>query len=271
MRVHLQPAYLLHSRSYRDSSLILEVITAEHGRMSLVARGARRRRRGGSQGSMLQPFVPLLLSFSGRSEMKNLVASEVAGAAPGLRGPRLFSALYLNELTVRLLHRHDPHPQLFAAYAEALSALAHDPDMHSALRRFELALLEELGYGFSLQADGDSGDPIRADARYHYQADAGLVACPPEPYAAGRRRLSYPGSHLLAMADGQVQGEVGQTAKHLLREAIASLLGPEPLRSRELFRAVAARGGDDGGRNPADGTSTTPEHSPEQGQPGRGP
>jgi DNA repair protein RecO (recombination protein O) len=116
MRVNLQPAYILHSRPYRDSSVILEVFTPEHGRISALARGARRKSRGGSAAALLQLFTPLLLSFSGRGELKTLTAREAAGTAVSLRGDRLYSGLYVNELLVRLLHRYDPHPQLFVAY-----------------------------------------------------------------------------------------------------------------------------------------------------------
>ncbi|MEP5568378.1 MAG: DNA repair protein RecO, partial [Halioglobus sp.] len=154
MRVSLQPTYILHSRPYRDTSLILEVLCAEHGRISLVSKGARRRTKGGSNAALLQPFVPLLLSFSGRSEMKTLTHVEAAGVAPQLRGERLFSGMYMNELLMRLLHRHDPHPQLFAAYGAALGELADAAPVEATLRRFELGLLEELGYGFSLLEDG---------------------------------------------------------------------------------------------------------------------
>ena len=126
--VALQPSYVLHSRPYRDTSALLEVFTAEQGRISMVARGARRRTRGGSGSALLQPFNPLLLSFSGRAELKNLGATESAGTPRQLRGQRLFSGLYLNELLVRLLHRHDPHPQLFAAYGATLDALAGSDD-----------------------------------------------------------------------------------------------------------------------------------------------
>ncbi len=122
MRVNLQPAYLLHRRPFRDSSQLVELFTAEHGRLSLVARGVHRKARGGSTGAMLQPFVPLLVSFSGRGELKTLTHTEVAGRPQRLSGATLFSGFYLNELLVRLLHRYDPHPPLFASYGDTLSA-----------------------------------------------------------------------------------------------------------------------------------------------------
>ena len=234
MRVNLQPAYVLHSRPYRDSSLLLEVFTAEHGRISLVARGARRQRRGGSQGALLQLFRPLLVSFAGRGEMKNLVTVETAGNTARLRGERLFSGLYVNELLVRLLHRHDPHPRLFASYTNTLSSLGGTQVLDGVLRRFELELLGELGYGFSLQVEGDSGAPLLADMSYRFNPECGLVrVAAAEPPGSG----SFLGAHLLALGRGEFDGAARSAAKSLLRQALASHLGPEPLRSRQLFGA----------------------------------
>ena len=233
MRVNLQPAYILHSRPYRDSSLILEVFCAEHGRLSLVGKGARRRSKGGSNAALLQPFVPLLLSFSGRSEMKTLTQVEAAGAALKLRGDRLFSAMYLNELLMRLLHRHDPHPSLFASYGNALGQLTEAGSVEAVLRRFELGLLDELGYSFSLQDDGLSGEGLDAAGWYHYHPDHGLVA---GRAASDPVRPAYSGKDLLALARGEFDGSARGTARRLLRQALAVHLGDAPLKSRDLFR-----------------------------------
>jgi len=243
MRVALQPSFVLHTRPYRDSSRLLEVFTAEHGRISLVARGARRPSRGGSGGALLQPFTPLLLSFSGRGELKTLGAIESAGAAVALSGERIYSGLYLNELLVRLLHRHDPHPQLFAAYGAALAELASDDSVEPALRRFEFTLLHELGYGFELAADGRSGASVRADDWYHYHPDCGLYA---REGVAEAERPAYAGADLLAMARGEFGGQVRLTARRLLRHALAAHLGEAPLRSRELFRTRDSGTGESG-------------------------
>ncbi len=237
MRTALQPAYILHSRPYRDTSLLLEVFTAEQGRLSLVAKGARRRARGGSNASLLQPFTPLLLSFSGRSEMKTLTHVEAVGAAPGLRGERLFSGMYLNELLVRLLHRHDPHPALFAAYGAALDALAEAAQPDPVLRSFEWRLLEDLGYSFPLVADGESGEALRDDAWYGYTPEVGLVELVAGPDS---QRPAYRGVDLLSLSRGEFGGGARQTAKRLMREALATHLGGAPLKSRELFRAHQA-------------------------------
>lgn len=241
MRVNLQPAYILHSRPYRDSSLLLEVLTAEQGRISLVARGARRKTRGGSGSALLQPFVPLLLSFSGRTELKNLNATEAAGRPLPLPGERLFSGLYLNELLVRLLHPHDPHPQIFAAYGSTLGALASGEEIDDSLRRFEFALLGELGYGFELDIDGSSGEAVQAREWYHYHPDYGLVARGAVVEAA---RPAFSGADLLALAANDFGGGARLTAKRLLRLVLAHQLGDAPLRSRELFRAPSRSGRD---------------------------
>ncbi|MFT4519021.1 MAG: DNA repair protein RecO (recombination protein O) [Halioglobus sp.] len=233
MRVKLQPAYVLHSRPYRDTSAILEVFTAEQGRISLVAKGARRQSKKGSAAASLQPFTPLLISFSGRAELKTLTAQEMAGSAIPLRHERLFSGMYINELLVRLLHRHDPHPRIFASYGETLARLVEETPIDTLLREFEMLLLEELGYHLALDTDGASGAAIEAGQRYRFDADCGLVA-----FTAGDKQAGagYPGSDLLAMAAGELGGEQRLIAKRLLREALAVQLGDVPLHSRQLFR-----------------------------------
>lgn len=212
---------------------MLEVFTAEHGRLTLVARGTKRKTRGGSSAAMLQPFTPLLLSFAGRGEMKSLAAVEVAGGPAGLRGNRLFSAMYVNELLVRLLHKHDPHPALFASYAQTLGMLASGAVLEDVLRRFEYTLLDELGYSFDLENDAHSGDPVVDDRWYDYSPGEGMVlrSAVREP-----SRPAYAGVDLLAMAAGDFGGSVRQTAKKLLRQALSEHLGGAPLRSRELFQ-----------------------------------
>lgn len=237
MRIKLQPAYVLHSRPYRDSSMLLEVFTAEQGRISLVARGARRKSRGGSGGALLQPFIPLLLSFSGRTDLKTLTALETAGQPLALKGDRMFSGLYLNELLVRLLHRYDAHPQLFAAYAAALGALAQSAEIDTILRPFEFTLLGELGYGFELSFDGRSGDALEAEGWYHYHPDHGLVA---RGSTTDPAQPAFKGADLLAMAAGDFDGTARSTARRLLRLVLGLQLGEQPLRSRDLFRARSA-------------------------------
>ncbi|MEP1470262.1 MAG: DNA repair protein RecO [Halieaceae bacterium] len=232
MRVSLQPAYLLHRRPYRDSSQLLEVFTAEHGRLSLVAKGVRRKTRGGSTAAIVQAFVPLLLSFSGRADLKTLTAAEVAGGAFTLRGERLFSGLYLNELLLRLLPRYDPHPQLFASYASTLQALAASDHAEETLRRFEFGLLDELGYSFDLTQEAVTGAAISEEGWYSYQADSGLITA---VRGHNAEVPAFAGADLLALSRDEYTGDTRRTAKRLLRQVLSEHLDGQPLRSRDLF------------------------------------
>jgi DNA repair protein RecO (recombination protein O) len=233
MRVNVQPAYVIHSRPYRDSSALLDVFTAEYGRIGLVAKGVRRQSRRGSGAALLQPFIPLLVSFSGRAELKTLVATEAAPGRFYLQKERVFSGMYLNELLVRLLHRNDAHPMLFSAYDQALKALAAVDVVDPVLRRFEYRLLDQLGYSFDFATDGASGLAVESACVYRYERGTGLVTT--TDTGGG---TVYAGSDLLAMASGDFGGAARGAAKRLLREALAEHLGDAPLRSRELFRAA---------------------------------
>lgn len=242
VRAVLEPAYVLHRRPYRDSSLILDVLTAGHGRVALVARGARRpqaRLHG-----VLQPFQPLLASWVLRGEMGTLTAAETREGG-GLRGRVLISGFYVNELLLRLLHRHDPHPRLFAEYETVLRGLAA-ADGQPALRLFEMALLRETGYGLVLDHDVHSGEPIRADAVYYYYPEYGPVRGD-DADAAPARRDAVParvhGDSLLALARGELrEAQQLHEAKRLMRAVLDARLGGRPLASRGLFRRGSAGG-----------------------------
>lgn len=238
MRVKLQPAYIIHRTPYRDSSALLEVFTPEYGRLGLVARGVRRASRGAGKTALLQPFRPLLLSFSGRSELKTLVAVEPAEGLLSLHGDRLLSGMYVNELLVRLLHRNDAHPVLFAAYSTTLEELDGAAPLDTILRRFELTLLEDLGYRLELGIVAQTRSPVQADQFYRYDPGLGLVEITGEEPA---QQGVYSGRHLLQMDAGDFSGSSRAAAKRLLREALAVHLGDKPLRSRELFPPGAAR------------------------------
>jgi len=219
-----QPAYVLHSRAYRESSALVDFITPQ-GRLRAVLRSAR-----GKAGTLARPFVPLEVEFRGRGELKNVGRMESAGVSTWLNGEALFSGLYLNELLIRLLPAEDPHPALFDHYAATLLALAEGRPLEPLLRAFEWRLLDDLGYGFSLDQD-IHGEPLAADGLYRLQVDAGLE----------RVYLLQPGlfqgTELLAMAqaDWTAAGALA-AAKRLMRQALAVHLGGKPLVSRELFR-----------------------------------
>ncbi len=141
-RVELEPAYILHTRPYRETSLILEVFTLGYGRAGLVARGVRRPQsplRG-----ILNPFQPLRLSWTGKGELATLGQAEQGGVSAELRGDAVMAGFYVHELLLNLLQRHDPHPQLFGHYATLLASLAEGQPVEKLLRVFELELLREI-------------------------------------------------------------------------------------------------------------------------------
>jgi DNA repair protein RecO (recombination protein O) len=233
MRVSLQPAHVIHRRPFRDSSLIVELFSPDYGRVAVVAKGARSgRSRGGSRSSLLQPFAPLLCSWTGRSELKTLTGCEADGAALMLQGERLYSGLYVNELVSRLLHHEDPHPGLYADYRRVLDELSDTPAVDLLLRRFEFGLLEALGYAFDIAVDGRSGEAVQSDRWYVFHPDYGLVASTGPDGNDGPR---FAGADLLALGDGGTDAAARRCAKRLMRRVLAEYLGERPLKSRELF------------------------------------
>jgi len=229
--------YLLHSRAYRDTSVIADFFLQYHGRVSVLYRGVRKAGKQGARGRLLQPFAPLAVSFEGRAELKNGRLLEAAGVPVFLTGAQLYSGIYLNELLVRLLHKEEPCEPLFNAYQAAVAALK-GPSIEATLRDFEQRLLQELGYELTLQWDAD-GSPVSPGTHYFYLPEHGLVAAVPAVGQASQRQRSFPGQHLLAIKAGQYDDpEVALSAKHLMRQALAPHLGDKPLRSRELFKQL---------------------------------
>ena len=238
-RIDQQPGFVLHSYPYRETSLIVEVFSRDHGRLGLVAKGARRpmsQLRG-----VLMAFQPLLIDWSGGGEMKTLVRAEWQGGQPLLGGQALLCAYYLNELLMRLLPREDPHPVLFRAYGDALRALAAGDGQEVILRRFELALLQELGYGLQLDSDAD-GAPVRPELRYAYIIERGAV--PLDEYGIDDASV-VAGRVLLDMARGDFrEPETLAGAKALMRRLIQHYLGGQVLQSRRVFTELFAFPGD---------------------------
>ena len=224
-RVDGDPAFVLHTRPWRETSLIVDIFSRHHGRLGLVARGARR--AGAALKARLIPFQPLTLSWFGRAQLRTLHAAEWQGGGLMLRGHALMCGFYLNELLLRLLPEGDPHETLFDHYTLALAELNARPDMEPVLRRFELDLLSELGYAQSLGqlADGGAIDP---EAHYGYEIGNGVTLM-----AGGAQ---YSGRTLLAMAAGDFSLPATLAeGKLLMRILLAHHLGVKPLATRQLL------------------------------------
>ena len=234
MRVADEPAFVLHHHDYGETSLLLEMFSRQHGRLGLIAKGARRPKS--PLRATLIPFQMLAVNFSGRGELPTLSNAESLAPAALLTGEALYCGLYLNELLMRLLHRHDPHEGLFQGYADALQGLATSANLESALRLFEKRLLDEIGYGLVLDHSVDDGRPVQAEAHYRYLPERGPVAA-----KAGDDGIPVSGRSLLALAREQLDDEtVRHEAKRLLRALLARQLGTRPLLSRRLFGPVRA-------------------------------
>jgi DNA repair protein RecO (recombination protein O) len=222
-RVDGDPAFVLHTRPWRETSLIVDIFSRHHGRLGLVARGARR--AGAALKARLIPFQPLTLSWFGRGQLRTLHAAEWQGGGLMLRGHALMCGFYLNELLLRLLPEGDPHETLFDHYTLALADLA--ANVEPVLRRFELDLLSELGYAQSVGhlADGGAIDP---EARYGYEIGKGVI---PPAHAT-----TYSGHTLLALAAGDFSLPATLAeGKLLMRALLAHHLGEKPLATRQLL------------------------------------
>lgn len=232
-RVAQQPGWVLHTLPWRETSLIIEVFTRNHGRVALVAKGARRpmsEMRG-----LLMAFQPLLVDFSGGGEVKTLIRGEWRGAQALLAGRALLCAYYLNELILKLTAREDPHPELFDAYESAIGALGKGEALPPVLRRFELALLRELGYGVMLDSDG-GGQPFQSGEPYLYIIERGPWPCASEIARDAPDGVRIGGQTLLDLAANDFsRAETLREAGRLLRAIIHHHLGGQPLQSRRIL------------------------------------
>ncbi len=235
--VNTQIAYILHKRPYRETSSILEVLTRDYGRVALMARGCRGA-RSKTAGSLLL-FTPLLVSWQGRGSLPYLKSVERADLkAPVLKSKALLSAMYINELLMYLLHKHDVHEDVFEHYHHCLYALQNQDSLEISLRQFEIKLLELLGFGLSLHAEADTGEVILADSMYYYYLEHGPV----RSRKSGSDKVPLiSGACLLALSD-HAYPALAENRQHLaeikalMRFVIAHHLGNKTLKSRELFR-----------------------------------
>ncbi len=226
-RVVEEPAFVLHATPWRETSLIVELLTRSHGRIACVAKGAKRP-RSALRGVLLS-FQPLSVGFAGRQELRTLTAAEWLGGMRAPQGDGLLCGFYLNELLVRLLPRDDPHPALFDAYAEALVSLGFEGSPEACLRRFEWRLLREIGYAMDLSHDAQNR-PVRADARYALLPGRGFLA------TDGRDPADFQGHTLLDMADERYDSaRTLSEAKRLTRTLLGRHLDGHVLKTRQIL------------------------------------
>jgi DNA repair protein RecO (recombination protein O) len=241
VRVQQQPAFVLHARAYRESSLLLECFTREYGRVGLVARGVRRERSRWPR-ALLQPLVPLQVDWSGTGELATLTGLDAASAPFVLEGERLLSAMYLNELMLRLTARGDAYPQLFARYIETLGRLAVGAGVAWTLRRFERDLLAELGYAIMCEHEADNDVPIDAASEYVYFAEHG-----PRRWEGQAGVLRLRGSALLALhSDDEPDSTDLASLRRLMRHLIGQQLGGGSLRSWSVLGSAMHAPADSG-------------------------
>ncbi|MEJ2601797.1 MAG: DNA repair protein RecO [Gammaproteobacteria bacterium] len=241
-RINSQPCFLLHGRPFRDSSQLIDILSRDHGRLALVARGiraSRSRYRG-----VLRPFVPLELSWTIAGDLGTLTGAEPAGRLPAIEGEALMAGFYVNELVLKLTHRHDPQPDVYEAYAAAVSGLACQPDVEYALRCFELRLLRAIGYGLDLEHDMVTGLPVDQDAWYRVRPAEGVTRVT----ADGPAAAVFSGAELRDIAAERfADPTLLRRARRILRPAIEHCLEGRELSSRRVMRAMRRRteaGGD---------------------------
>jgi len=226
-RIALEPAFVLHHREYRDTSRILDVFSARHGRITLFARGARGPKS--KLASLLMPFRPLLVSWTGRGDAAQLTTAEPGPDALTLPPKRVLSGFYLNELVISLTTRHDPQPQLFDDYSRALRRLATESAPEPALRVFEKRLLECIGYGLELD--------VQPSEFYQYRPSHGILQVREDAPGA------YSGRSLLALREESLDDASAlDAARRVLRQALDHCLEGRDLRTRAVARSMARRG-----------------------------
>lgn len=229
MRVELVPAYVLHTRPYRNTSLLIDAFSADYGRVSLVAKGALRPRSPLAE--VRQPFSPLALSWVGQSSLKTLVDVQPQGRAYWLTGKALMSGLYVNELLIKLMGDGDAHPRLFAYYARVIQQLADGKAAAIVLRLFEKQLVAEMGFGLGIE---QGQIKVNAHEQYRFDPDWGV-----RPVNADETTFAgvVSGNTLLALAREQLDGlEVQREARAFLGTVITHCLGGATLQSPLIWR-----------------------------------
>ncbi len=229
------PAFILHTRPYRETSQLVDLFVANAGKVTVVSRGSRTQKSAIK--GLLQPFLPVNVRYAGKSSLKTLQKIEASSLQIALPGERLFTAMYLNELLYYLLESDTDYPGLFSSYFQALLSMSDvSVPVADTLRQFEFLLIQQLGYGVDFEYEADSMLPIQPNHYYRYQLETGFI--PTEL----RDNTIFRGHEILGMATQQFTDDlIASAARKFCRQAFSALLGNKRLRSRELYSAYISR------------------------------
>ncbi|MCS5545604.1 MAG: DNA repair protein RecO [SAR324 cluster bacterium] len=234
-----EPSYMMHQMAYSETSQIVRIFSQNYGRVDLIAKGSKRPKS--KFRSYLQPFLPLQLSWSGKSQLKTLRQAEIHGQyLARIQGKYLFSAYYLNELILSLLRMEDPYPNLFALYTSTLHDFSESKPIEPSLRQFEILMLSEIGYAINFTTEAHSQNPIETDMDYVFVVEKGFVSKQnqnPDSYG-------IKGHAIKAINEGNFSDqETLIAAKKILRLSIHYHLDGKELKSKKVFKAIEAQGG----------------------------
>jgi DNA repair protein RecO (recombination protein O) len=226
--VYLQPAYILQLRKFKETSLILEILTRDFGRVSLLAKGVRKAKS--KTAGILQPFIPLTISYFGKTDLKTLTSVEIRKPFKPLQGLALYCGFYINELVECFLHRYDPHPNVFVCYENCLSSLADGSKIEAPLRIFELDLIDAVGYGLQLEWDSHNNKPIDSKTKYHFDREQGPIEA---------LDGLFWGKTFQAMKSRDInEPQMLAEAKILMRTVIDGYLQGKQLKSRAIIHKI---------------------------------
>jgi DNA repair protein RecO (recombination protein O) len=233
MRVESEPGFILHTIPYRETSLLVDIFTLNHGRLRCVAKGFRKPNKKGIAKTLF-PYTEHYFQWQGRGELKTLTQADPIQAPVFLKQESLFVGLYINELLYKLLHQNDPHQSLYEFYRQLMTKQSTSEIQQPVLRRFEMLLLEELGYGLVLDAEAETGQAVSAESLYYYIPDQGLKLIQDQ---TADNLHAFLGADIMALGQGQLeQQSVLRAAKKLTRQVIDFYLDGKELNSRELYR-----------------------------------
>jgi len=227
-RYKLHDAYILHSRQYKESSLIVDLFTREYGRVSVIAKGAKKGKQ--SKLALLQPFTPVVVSWVGKGELYTLTNVEMNGIFKYLYGKNLLCGYYVNELILRFLHKQDPYEILYDCYSDVILSLKLTNEIEPKLRQFECVLFKELGYGLNLIIESESGNIIDANKSYYYDIELGPVL-----ERNSNNSIQVSGDTLLSLDNNTFSNKnTLNESKKLMRFIINYHLSGKPLKTHQL-------------------------------------